>query len=303
MNGRKEVIHAIPLDAICPNSFQPRKIFPEQQIMELAANISAVGQLQPIIVRPWVTFSTGESNDVVRYELIAGELRWRAHQQLGLPSIQAVVREVTDAEAVCQALAENLNRTDLADYEVATAVILIMDTFPTAKSIMEDLAVDRNKLYRLLSYKNLPDYVLASLEESPRLLSKRYAYQLTGLLAADNLGAAAQDALRVLWPTVVCGALPQSHLCARVTRMATQSSAVEAQDEQLLCGNTVVGRVRWSPKVVSIDLKHGMLPKGLAHTIVAEVKGALDRVPSASVVAADSSGRAHSVRESRDGAA
>src|ERR1041384_2369212 len=94
-----------PMGAIAPNPFQPRRSFDETQLKELADSIAASGLLQPVIVR---------ARPEGRYELIAGERRWRAAQRLGWSRIPAVVRDVDDRALLTLALIENLQRDALS---------------------------------------------------------------------------------------------------------------------------------------------------------------------------------------------
>ena len=99
----------IPLGSISPNPWQPRREFSEAALSELASSIEASGLLQPVVVRP-----VGS-----RFELIAGERRFRAAQRLGWKAIPAVVREVDDQAALTLALIENLQRDDLSPIDTA----------------------------------------------------------------------------------------------------------------------------------------------------------------------------------------
>ena len=103
-----------------PNPWQPRRTFDDEQLVSLAASIRAVGVLQPVLVRP-----SGPD----RYELIAGERRWRAAQRAGLDVIPAVVRRTDDAGALEQALVENLHRADLNPLEEAAAYQQLISDF------------------------------------------------------------------------------------------------------------------------------------------------------------------------------
>jgi ParB family chromosome partitioning protein len=102
----------IPLDQIDPNPFQTRSHIDEEQLTELAASISANGVVQPILVRPLLNG---------RYQLIAGERRWRASQQVGKPTIPAILRQVSDEQAMEITIVENLQRADLNPMEQARA--------------------------------------------------------------------------------------------------------------------------------------------------------------------------------------
>jgi ParB family chromosome partitioning protein len=102
----------LPLDAIVPNAVQPRQVFDEEALEELKDSITAVGLLQPIVVRP-----VGDGT----YELIMGERRWRASQRAGLTTIPAIVRETQDDAMLRDALLENLHRSQLNPLEEAAA--------------------------------------------------------------------------------------------------------------------------------------------------------------------------------------
>lgn len=113
-----DVLRRIPIERISPNPNQPRKQFDPRGIEELAASIRNSGVLQPVLVRPAI----GDD-----YELIAGERRWRAAKSCGLTEIPAIVREVTDQEALELALIENLQREDLNPLERAAAYQEILE--------------------------------------------------------------------------------------------------------------------------------------------------------------------------------
>jgi ParB family transcriptional regulator, chromosome partitioning protein len=102
----------IRVDQIDPNPRNPRRVFNEDALNELAESIKQWNQLQPIVVR--------RVDD--RYELICGERRWRAHQRAGLPTIWAVEREASDADAYALALVENIQRVDLSHAEKVAAL-------------------------------------------------------------------------------------------------------------------------------------------------------------------------------------
>ncbi len=110
----------LPLDLIRPGRYQPRSVFDEDKLMELADSIRAQGVVQPIVVRPI---------DGDHFELIAGERRWRAAQLAGIADIPAVVRDVPDEVSVAMALIENIQREDLNPLEEATALRRLIDDF------------------------------------------------------------------------------------------------------------------------------------------------------------------------------
>src|SRR5580765_3607537 len=106
----------IPLDLLGRGRFQPRVDMRPESLQELADSIRSQGVVQPIVVRPIGTPGPGESQ---RYEIIAGERRWRAAQMAGIADIPAVVRHVADEAAVAMALIENIQRENLNALEEA----------------------------------------------------------------------------------------------------------------------------------------------------------------------------------------
>jgi ParB family transcriptional regulator, chromosome partitioning protein len=117
---RTASLQEIPIGNISPNAHQPRVAFDEETLSALAASIRELGVLQPVLVRP-------VAED--RYELIAGERRWRAARRAGLQTIPALVRTVTDEASLEQALVENLHREDLNALEEAAAFQQLIEDF------------------------------------------------------------------------------------------------------------------------------------------------------------------------------
>jgi ParB family chromosome partitioning protein len=122
------VFAEVPVEQIVPNPRQPRTVFDDDALDELASSISLVGVLQPIVVRP-----AGPG----RYELVMGERRWRAAQRAGLDVVPALVRETSDTSLLRNALLENLNREDLNPLEEAAAYQQLLDDFGVSQ---EELA-------------------------------------------------------------------------------------------------------------------------------------------------------------------
>lgn len=117
---RSSAFLEIPVSAIEANPDQPRQVFDEESLVSLSASIREVGVLQPVLVR-----QTGED----RYELIAGERRWRAAKRAGLQTVPAIVRTVSDLGRVEHALIENLHRQDLNPLEEAAAYQQLIEDF------------------------------------------------------------------------------------------------------------------------------------------------------------------------------
>jgi ParB family chromosome partitioning protein len=140
----------IPVGEIQPNPNQPRRIFAQAAIDELAASIRASGVIQPVIVR-----KIGE-----RYELIAGERRWRAARQAGLSTVPSLVRNTTDAQSLELALVENLLREDLNPLEEAEAYHKLLGDYGwTQDELAERIGRDRSSIANTIRLLKLPDPV------------------------------------------------------------------------------------------------------------------------------------------------
>src|SRR5207245_6700221 len=135
--ARETVTHGpqeIDIDLVEPSPYQPRTRFREEALDELARSIRASGIIQPIVVRP-----IGN-----RYQLIAGERRWRAAQRAGLKKVSTIVRQVSDELALEMTLVENIQREDLNAIEAARAFERLMDEFQlTQESVAERTGKDR----------------------------------------------------------------------------------------------------------------------------------------------------------------
>ena len=137
----------VPVEWIRPGKYQPRKIMDEEALQELAASIKAQGLMQPIVLR-----SVGDQ----RYEIIAGERRWRASQLAGLDKISAVIREVNDEAAVAMSLIENIQREDLNPMEEALALQRLVDEFDlTHQQVADAVGKSRTAVTNFLRLSHL----------------------------------------------------------------------------------------------------------------------------------------------------
>jgi ParB family chromosome partitioning protein len=137
----------ISIDHIDPNPAQPRQVFAPEPLAELADSIRANGIIQPLIVRP-----RGE-----RYELIAGERRWRASRLAGLDSVPVVIQDIADAKLLELALIENIQRADLNPIETATAFArLAKDLQISHEEIAQRTGKDRTTITNLIRLLKLP---------------------------------------------------------------------------------------------------------------------------------------------------
>lgn len=146
----------IDIDLIEPNPEQPRTRFPESSLDELAQSIRANGVVQPIVVR-----RIGE-----RYQIVAGERRWRASQRAGLRRIPAVIREVSDEKLLELALVENIQRQELNPIEEANAYRKLIDKVGlTQEMIAERVGKDRTVITTFLRLLRLPTEIQRMIED------------------------------------------------------------------------------------------------------------------------------------------
>ena len=160
----------IAVNSIDPNPNQPRVHFDEASLAELTASISAIGVLQPILVRP-------DGTD--RYQLIAGERRWRAASRAGLQMIPAIVRVTDDVSSVEQALVENLHRQDLTPLEEAAAYQQLLEDFNmTHEQVASKVGKSRSAITNALRLLGLPPSIQSLLADGR--LSAGHAKALLG---------------------------------------------------------------------------------------------------------------------------
>ena len=150
-DGATGGVREVPITQIEPNQFQPRSHFDEEALAGLTASIRELGVLQPILVRRIASD---------RYELVAGERRWRAAKRAGLQLMPVIVREVTDALSLQQALVENLHRDDLNPLEEAAAYQQLVEDFGlTQEEVAQRVGKSRSAVANLLRLFQLPPQV------------------------------------------------------------------------------------------------------------------------------------------------
>ena len=149
----------LPVDAMVPGKYQPRRSMDDAKLDELAASIRAQGVIQPIVVREHVG-ADGKGGRT--YEIIAGERRWRASQRAGLTEVPVVVRVVDDRTVVAMALIENIQREDLNPLEEAQALQRLIDEFDlTHAAAAEAVGRSRAAVSNLLRLLELPAEIRA----------------------------------------------------------------------------------------------------------------------------------------------
>lgn len=169
-DGEEAFLAEIPTASVSPNPHQPRSHFDEESLVELAASIAEMGVLQPILVRP-----LGDD----RYELVAGERRWRATQRAGLASIPAIIRTTTDLSSIEHALVENLHRQDLTALEEAAAFRQLLEDFGlTHDELAGRVGKSRSSITNTIRLLGLPPSVQTLLADGQ--LSAGHARALLG---------------------------------------------------------------------------------------------------------------------------
>ena len=175
-------VSTLSIAEIEPNPGQPRRDFDPEELSRLAESIKEHGVLQPLVVRP---------RPSGRYQIVAGERRWRAARVAGLTELPVVIRELTDEEASEVALVENLVRADLNPIEEAAAIKNLMDNFSmTQERVAQRIGRSRPAVANALRLLSLPEQLRPMLENGS--LSSGHARTLLTLSEADAISAAKQ---------------------------------------------------------------------------------------------------------------
>ncbi|MDN4494150.1 nucleoid occlusion protein [Ureibacillus aquaedulcis] len=169
-NAAEEVVK-IPIDKIIPNRFQPRTVFDEEKIEELSRTIHTHGVIQPIVIRHF----EGE-----RYEIIAGERRYRAMKKLNWAEVPAIVRDLSDKETASIALIENLQREELTAIEEALAYQQLLELHSlTQEALAQRLGKGQSTVANKLRLLKLPQFVQEAILK--REITERHARAMISL--------------------------------------------------------------------------------------------------------------------------
>ncbi|HUG42300.1 MAG TPA: ParB/RepB/Spo0J family partition protein [Longimicrobiales bacterium] len=184
---------SVPVAAVHPNPFQPRRDFREEDLADLASSIRENGLLQPIVVRP-----AGNRQGSDRWELVAGERRWRAVTRLGWRDVPAVIRPVDDRTLLVLALVENLQRSELSAMEEAQGFRQLVDEFGLSQQeVAEAVGRDRSTVANTLRLLQLPASVRRLLEAGE--LTAGHARALLGVPDARQMADLARRAAEAGW--------------------------------------------------------------------------------------------------------
>jgi ParB family chromosome partitioning protein len=222
----REELRDVDIDLIDPNPEQPRTFFSEDKLEELSQSIRENGLVQPILLR---------RKEGGRYQLVAGERRWRAAQQVGLQRVSAIVREVADEKLLEIALIENIQRQELNPVEEAAAYQRLMDVFGlTQEEVAKRVGKDRSSVANYVRLLKLPESVQTMLEEER--LSMGHARALLGLDDQQEQARLAQEVVA-------------RKLSVRETERAVQQKAQKAKDQD---GST---QIRIDANIRAAELK------------------------------------------------
>lgn len=213
---------SLPIEHLEPNPFQPRRDMDPQALVELSASIRAQGVLQPLLARP-------HPSQRDRYQIIAGERRWRAAQQAGLHEVPVLVRQFTDTAAASAALVENLQRQDLNAIDEAEGYQRLISEFDqTQEAVAETVGKSRSHVANTLRLLNLPGTVKEEVRKGN--LSAGHARALVGKPDAEKLALAIiSRGLNVRQAEALSSNKPSSSQADQATRSKDpETAALEA---------------------------------------------------------------------------
>lgn len=178
MEEKVEEIKRIPIDNILPNRFQPRTVFDDAKIEELSRTIHTHGIIQPIVLRQF---------EVNKYEIIAGERRWRAMKKLGWEEVPAIIKNLSDTETASVALIENLQREELSPIEEAIAYGKLLELHNlTQEALAQRLGKGQSTVANKLRLLKLPQSIQDSLLN--KIITERHARALIPLKDPEKQG-------------------------------------------------------------------------------------------------------------------
>jgi ParB family chromosome partitioning protein len=215
-----------PIEKVVPQAGQPRQYFDEQELAELTESIREHGLIEPLIVRRVGTAHTGgppHTSGTDRFELIAGERRWRAAQRAGLKELLVVVKDVSPKEAFELALVENVQRADLNPIEIAEAFDrLIKEYSYTQQTLAERVGKDRATVTNALRLLKLP----------PRIRTMVIGRELSEGHARALLGAPTDKSMAEIAEKTVRGKLPVRRVEQLIRAAKSKDAGVPPEKEE-----------------------------------------------------------------------
>lgn len=287
-----EEFKMIRVDLVDPNPYQPRRQFSQDTLHDLAASIRDSGLLQPVTVQ-----ENGE-----RYQLISGERRWRAHQLLGHKTIKAIVKfNVGPGVMALAALAENMAREDLTDFEAYLGIRQCLDEFKVkVVEIAKQLALRKDEVYRFLSYDELPDYIHDELHVNPELFARSAAADLKRLLKNKSDKPHLPEILRKGWGLLVEGKILQTKLCDYIDRKLREfenpDETVVESVHHLTRDGKKVGSIIWKGQHLTVRLKSEIVNKKIEDELLNFVENLIAEAKSDHETGVDTVGSKENVK-------
>ena len=260
----KDVLKQLPVEYLQPGQYQPRKDMHPEGLEELASSIKAQGIMQPIVVRA-IAPNTANS----KYEIIAGERRWRAAQMAGLHEVPAIIRDVADEAAIAMALIENIQRENLNPMEEAVALHRLQVEFElTQQQVADAVGKSRVTVTNLLRLMNLNEDVRTLLEHGD--IEMGHARALLGLQGEHQSEAARQVVAKAF-------TVRQTEALVRTWNEQTPATAKPKLDPNIQRLEGSLGE-RLGAKV---ELKHNARGKGklvISYSSLDELDGILNHI-------------------------
>ena len=259
-------LRSLDVDRIQPGKYQPRQTMDEERLQELAASIKSQGLIQPIIVR---TVGAG------RFEIIAGERRWRAAQMAGLKHIPALVREAGDQSVVAMALIENIQREELSPLEEAQALQRLITEFRlTHEKVAEAIGRSRAAVSNLLRLQELPPQIKKLLADGDLEMGHARALLTLDpkLAVALALKAVAQG-----WTVRELEAAARDAQNPAAKTLSKSPNKSPAQDPNI----ATLERELAEKLAAKVNIRHGRGGKGqlvIGYHSVDELEGILERI-------------------------
>ena len=251
VNDVKELRRNVQITDIQPSPNQPRKFFNQQDIEDLAASIDEIGLLQPIAVR--------RVQD--KYELIAGERRLKAHQVLNKNTIEVIVIDASDEEVALLTLAENLKREDLTDYEIYVGLSSLNEKLKKNKQkLAKSLGMNREDMYKYLSFEKLPQELIADLEQQPTLLARTAATAVKKFLSDYEANYNnAKKALLEAWAKLLKKEVEQTKLALLAEKILKSKETKEPIKTSIVhkieYDGKVAGNIKFDHNTLKVSLK------------------------------------------------
>ena len=250
INDVKELRRNVQITDIQASPNQPRKLFNQQDIEDLAASIEEIGLLQPIAVR--------RIND--KYELIAGERRMKAHQFLNKNTIEVIIIDASDEEVALLTLAENLKREDLTDYEIYVGLTSLDEKLKKNKQkLAKSLGMNREDMYKYLSFEKLPGELIEDLEKQPSLLARTAATAVKKFLSDhEENHEYAKEALFEAWSYLLKKEVEQTKLASLAEKI------FKSRETKDVIQTSIVHKIEYDGKVsCNIKFDHNTLKVSL----------------------------------------